>query len=289
MDPQATAPQQEPVGITPIVAIYTLVSLFGGLIAGAIFSARDEPPIVLGVGAIGFVLSQTSLLAVWIGFGNISLPLRLIVGIPLAGLAFMPILLNRATLIGFGAGYLAVLVVACPLLLMRIVGHLLVNLSQRHDAVEPRSKRMSFQFTLREMFGWTLSAAMVAALARFVFDPMSRESRGAALSELMISGGVCIALGAVSCASVWASLGNGSPGIRLPIAVVLVAIIAALVCGLLGAGSEVVVVITLSSAMVPFLAGAALLMLRSVGFRLVGPRSRIARDDPYLKQLSKWI
>jgi hypothetical protein len=236
-----------------------------------------------------FVLSQTSLLEVWIGFGNISLRLRLIVGIPLAGLAFMPILLNRATLIGFGGGYLAVLVVAGPLLLMRIVGRRLVNLSHRHDAVEPCSKRKSFQFTLRQMFGWTLSAAMVAALARFVFDPMSRELRGSALSEFMISGGVCIALGAVSCGSIWASLGSGSPGVRLPIVVVLVAISAALLCELLGAGSEFIVVITLSSTMVPFLAGAALLMLRSVGFRLVGPRSRIARDDSYLKQLSKWV
>ena len=289
MNQNATAPQREPTGIAAIVVVYALISFVGGLIAGAIFSAEDEPPIVFQVGAIGFVLSQTSLLAVWIGFGNISLPLRLIVGIPLAGLAFMPFLLNRATLIGFGAGYLAVLVVACPLLSMRIVGRRLVHFSQRHDAVELRSKRMPFQFTLRQMFDWTLAAAMVAALTRFVFNSLPRELRGSGLSELMISGGVCLALGAVSCASVWASLGNGSPGVRLPIVVGVVAIIAELICGLLGAGSEDAVMITLCAAMVPFLVGAALLIPRSVGFRLVGPRLRTARDDSYLKQLSKWV
>ena len=56
MDPQATAPQREPIGIAAVVLVYALISLVGGLIAGAIFSARDEPPIVLQVGAISFCI-----------------------------------------------------------------------------------------------------------------------------------------------------------------------------------------------------------------------------------------
>jgi hypothetical protein len=289
MNQNATAPQREPTGIAAIFVVYALISFFGGLIARAIFSAEREPPIVFQAGVIGFVLSQTSLLAVWIGFGNISLPLRLMAGIPLAGLVFIPFLFNRATLAEFGASYLAVLVMACPLLLMRIVGRRVVHFTQLYDADDLRSKRMSFQFTLRQMFAWTLSAAMVAALTRFVFNAMPREFHESALTELMISGGACIALGAVSCASVWASLGNGNPVVRLPIVVVVVAVIAALAVGLLGADLEDLVIITLSAAMVPILVGAALLMLRSAGFRLVGRRSRTTRDDTYLKQLSKLV
>jgi hypothetical protein len=133
-----------------------------------------------------------------------------------------------------------------------------------------------------------LSVAMVAALIRFALEPLSEQFRGYALRSLTVSGGICIGVGVAACAAAWASLGKGHPAVRLPIVVAVVAFTVLLVCGPLGA-EPVVVFATLVGVMVPSVTGSAMLPLRLAGFRLVGPRSRGANNDVYLKRLSECI
>jgi len=280
MDQNSTAPPREPRDVVAVVAVYALVSFIGGFVVAAIAKGHHEPSVALEIIVVSFVLTETNLVAVWLGLGNMALPLRLLIGIPAAGIVFLPWMIDDAPPLAFGFSYLAVLVVAGPLLLMRIFGGRLVQFRQQRIATNESLEDRPFQFTLRQMFSWTLSVAMVAALIRLVFNPVSKDLGGNSVVEILLPLASCLAIGIAACATVWAALSKGSPLVRLPLVIGAAAFIALSICVAFDARPVAIVGTSSVAATTPLFTGVALLMLRSIGFRLVrGGRKESFRSD----------
>jgi cation transport ATPase len=142
-----------------------------------------------------------------------------------------------------------------------------VRFATETDAAEWQPKQNPAQFTLRQMFGWTLAVAMIAWLARFV--ARSDDFRPGTLRDLLMIVAVCLAGGAIAYGAVWAALGRGSPPLRLLVVAAVAGLSAHLVFSLFNAHSREGFLFISWPVLDVLLTGCALLLFRGIGFRLV--------------------
>ncbi len=259
--------------IAPVVFLYGGGVLFGELMVWGITNIRHEPPLVVMAACIGFLACEISLLAAWIAFARVALPLRILAAVPGAAIIFLPAFASMGREADFlraiALTAMAVLVAAGPMLVMRACG--LELAAQSRFAAQPGDGQRQYkprQFTLRQMFEWTLAAALVAALVRFlVVRPDADEGR-AQLRELPSLLIMCLIQGIIAAAAVWAALGRGQPMPRLIGVTAAAAMVAVAFCGILRAPGDAIAVFLMTAICDSLMTGGGLALLRTVDVRL---------------------
>jgi hypothetical protein len=271
--------------------------VFGNIILLGLVYSGLLPPDFLRIAASAFVTAEGSFVAIWIAFGSRSLPIRLIFAIPAVAVVFLPKfhMWDVAAQFPFGIGLvflrdsaitsgaiafvfdvLLVVSVSVPLLTARVAGWRLIQIPTEADAINAQSAQNFNQFTLRQMFGWTLAVAMVAGLARLVARPDYFRSGVAA--DLLVGAVVCLTCGAVAFAAMWAALGRGDPPRRLLTVAADVGLVLSLGLLLLNAGVLFIFEIVSCSVLESLMTGCGLLLFRSIGLRLVRSRRTLSRS-----------
>ncbi len=217
--------------------------------------------------AEAFMSAEGSLVAIGIAFGSRPLPVRLALAVPGVAVVFIPGLTLPNGVLAFGMGLILVVIGSLPSLAARATGWQVVRFSTMTDGANWQPGEMPMQFTLRQMFSWTLAVAMVAGLLRLLIRPEDfRPGMGA---DLLIGAAVCIAWGVVALAAVWATLGRRHPCRRLLGVVVITGLVALLLLWLFGANDQVRRMVAGWATLNALLTGFGLLLFRPVGFRLV--------------------
>ena len=269
--------------VLPLGIALTIVNV---VLVGLVYS-RLLPPDFLRISASAFVTAEGSLVAIWIAFSSRPLPIRLIFAIPGVAVAFLPCLVmsDRAALFPFGVrsvlrdsaitggaivfvfDILLVLGVSVPLLAVRIAGWRLIKLVKGADPINAHSSQNPKQFTLRQMFGWTLAAAMVAGLARLVVRP--DYYRFGVVTILLVEARSCLACSAVALSVMWAALGRGRPSRRLLIVAAGTGLLTFLGLSLQKYGVLAIFEIVSSAVFDALLIYCGLLLFRRIGYRLI--------------------
>ena len=264
--------------------------IIGNIVLLGIIYSRLLPPDFLRIAASAFVTAEGSLVAIWIAFGRRPLPIRLTFAIPGVAVVFLPyfIMSDGAAPFPFGirsvlrdsaiAGgaiafvfdILLVVGVSVPLLTARIAGWRLIQFVTDADAINARSGRSPTQFTLRQMFGWTLAAAMVAGLARLVVRP--DYYRFDAVTILLVEARSCLVCSAVALSVMWAALGRGRPSRRLLIVAAGTGLLTFLGLTLLKYGVLAIFEIVSSAVLDALMTYCGLLLFRRIGYRLIRSR-----------------
>jgi hypothetical protein len=274
----------QPTDLAPAVIPLAVALVVGNSIVLALIHARTAPPEILQAAVAAFVSSEGSLVAIWIAFGSHSLPVRLAIAVPGAAMIFVPFFIedrpDAAAM--FATALLLVVIVAIPLLLMRATGRRLIRFVTDDDAKDWQRDENPAQFTLRQMFGWTLAVAMVAGLARLVAG--TDDFRHDMPRELLATGAVCLACGAMAYGAAWAALGRRNPAARLAGVAAIATLLGWAILMLLsipfGAPVEAVFMVMAWVVLDALMTGCALLLFRAVGFRLV----RASRSNRRMKK-----
>ncbi len=204
-----------------------------------------------------FVFAEGSLVAIWIAFGNQPLPVRMFFAVP--GMVVTSLLPHSAFSPDVPIGIVLVVVASLPSLTFRIIGWRLTRLTVGPDSADPPTAENPAQFSLRQMFGWTLAVAMVAGLVRIFLRPEDLSPQTiVTLREICA---ICLFFGTLASATVWAVFNPHRPLMRL-LAVVTVT---GLPLWIWPFGAMRVSVVALDVCFT----GCALLLFRTVGIRLV--------------------
>jgi hypothetical protein len=231
--------------------------------------------------AAAFMTAEGGLVGIWIGFARRPLPVRLALAVPGVAVVCSPFLTlpSGGGAVALGGALIVVVVGSVPLLTARAAGFEVIRFSTGTDRAGCEPGESPMQFTLRQMFSWTLAVAMVAGLFRLVFRPDDfRPGMGA---TFLMDGALCIGCGVVAFAATWATLGRRHSGRRLLAVVMLTGLAALAILWLFSAPDEVVLVVTGWAALASLLTCFGLLLFRRVGFRLVRNRrgSAMAASD----------
>jgi len=146
---------------------------------------------------IAWLTSGLGLLTVWLGIGGGRLYLRLLV-IGVIG-AITVLLVGKGTWsVEAFAGFVLFLAAgALPFGLLYIVGLELMSAEAARHSGGARAELRGGQFSLRQLFGWTVAATLVASVARFAkIEPRDGLVFGvmAGTFSLIAVGAVCAAL-----------------------------------------------------------------------------------------------
>jgi hypothetical protein len=275
---QAQAASKELVSaVVPLGVVLTV----GNILLFALTNGLDRmrgPPDAIFLALVCFVSAfmsaEASLVAIWIAFGRRPLPVRLALAVPGVAIVLFPVFRWPNGALALGGGMIAVVVGALPLLAARAWGWRLMRFSTVADAENWRPADNPMQFTLRQMFSWTLAVAMIAGLMRLVFRP---EDLRSGMGSLLMNGAVCIACGCVALAAIWATLGRRYPLRRLFGVVVVAGLVALLIFGMFSVNDQTAIMITVGwAALNALLTCLGLLLFRPVGFRLVRSSGKTA-------------
>ncbi len=268
------------------VAVFSVVFvvLAGNLVLTGLTSIRHEPPLLIIATALAFVGSELGLLAIWLGFGSFPLPLRLVLTVPGTLIIFFPFYVHDMNLNRdwryLAAFNLVVLTMAIPALLVRTAGWRLVRFDWPSQAENWRPEGRPMQFTLRQMFTWTLAVAMVCGWLRLMPEDFWGEP-----GAILISALVFFLLGAAAYATVWAALGKSLPAVRLLIVSAATAFVVLVPCVIFQVPLEVSTCFVMGAGLGVWTLGGALCLLRMIGWRLVRPRSMTPGERPIIAEL----
>ena len=251
------------------------VALVIGNIAFSVLVISDRSPHLAVIAVcMAFLSAEGSLLAIWIAFGSRALPVRLALAVPAVAIMAFPFLTLPDGVLVIGSGLILVVGLSLPSLAARAAGWRIIRLSAVTDAGNWYPADNPMQFTLRQMFSWTLAVAMVAGLMRLVIRP--DEFRPGMAARFMADAAICGACGFVALAAAWAALGSQSPVRWLLAVVALTGLASLLILQMFSANGEVVLMIAGWSTVDALLTGLGLHLFREVGFRLVRHRRIIA-------------
>jgi len=166
-------PPADGIGLGAVVAI---IAAIGDLIvtAGIGHGRGEPPPIVVIIGCIIWVSASVGLLAIWLGLGGGPVWLRLLIVGATAALGTVVATEGRWEPEGFAVLALFVVAIALPFGVVRALGFKMGRIDVAKPDAGAGSGLRRGQFSLRQLFGWTVAAAMVASVARFV-PPMAEE------------------------------------------------------------------------------------------------------------------
>jgi hypothetical protein len=258
--------------IAPKNLAWALVPLAVALAIGntatfGVFHSGHAPNEIVGALCMAFMSATGSLLAVWIAFGRRALPVRLALAVPGVAIVVFPFLTLPNGILALASGLIAVVGLSLPSLGARAAGWRLVQFPATTDAENWQADDNPMQFTLRQMFSWTLAVAMVAGLMRMVIRP--DEFQPGMGARFIADAAICIACGFVALAAAWATLGRRSPVRRLLAIAALSGLASYLILRTFSADSEFVLTIAGWAALDALLTGFGLHLFRAVGFRLV--------------------
>jgi hypothetical protein len=199
-----------------VVAFVLFCYFFASVAATAVIQARlvDRE---LAACAITIFVSQGLLLAIWVGMGQATFPLRLLLA--MAWSAWTVVVVTRddaRNIASFAAICVLVLFTAAVFGLVKLLGYRLVRdeppslAAAIADGVTttgsltPRQPRV--QFSVAHLFGWVFAAAVMSAFLRLMQLPL------AGLIDNAIIVGV---LGLIGSANLWAILGGAHVGWRV--------------------------------------------------------------------------
>jgi len=262
--------------ISTVIGVHAILAVAAGLfpVLLTVDDSVDEIP------AFIIALSQMSLLSLWIGFGHANLPLRIGVVIG-AGICLTTIILcaeagDWPSFKGIGWFVLGVTFAPIPFVAIPswIVRRRWAEVHRRMDNALPvMSNRL--QFSLAHLLQWTVILSVLLALCRFLAG-ISDDFGPSMIVFAMLLGFIC---GSVSIASLWASLAEGQPLVRVVIVTTLAAALG-LIAGYAFTGRENMMawlflswISTVIAAVINF----SLLLIRVAGFRVVS-RARIYRE-----------
>jgi hypothetical protein len=154
-----------------------------------------------------------------------------------------------------------------PSLTFRIIGWRLVRLTIGPGTSIPPAAQNPAQFSLAQMFGWTLAVAMVAGLVRVLLRPEDLSPR--MIVDLLTNGAVCLFFGAIASATVWAAFNPRRPLFRLLAVVAVAGLLPLSILWPLRANGQGIFMIVSLVALDACFIGCALLLFRPVGIRLV--------------------
>ncbi len=227
----------------------------------------DPPNQSVIVAVMAFMSAEGSLVAIWIAFGSRPLPVRLALAVPGVAIVFIPVFTVRDGALAFGIGLIAVVFVSIPSLAARAAGWRVIRSTTANDIAMGQPGENPTQFSLRQMFSWTLAVAMVAGLMRLLIRPEDLGPGSGA--DLVTSAALCVGSGLVALAATWAALGRRHPVRRSLAVVAITAIVAFLILSMLNAVGEVVPISIGWATLNALLTACGLLLFRPVGFRLI--------------------
>jgi hypothetical protein len=271
------------------VAGLIIVVVIGDAMLTAAFKSVRGPSIGVMTVTFAFLACEIGLLACWLAFGNYPLLIRLASIVPLSGLVFFPFFVEdgpaHEQFVAFAGCNLIVFSVAVLPLLMRVFGVRLVRLGPANEITPSPSDQKPLQFTLRQMFGWTLSVAIVAAVVRFViprdFHLEASELISVAMALLATFG----IGGAAVCGTVWAALGFGRPVGRLLIVGGACFVISLMTFAAFHARDKEALLTSVAAGLGALLTGCVLLLWRAAGFRLIRARRNPRQPESHFQRV----
>lgn len=270
-----------------LVMIYLAAVTFGNLLILAIGKSHGEPSLLLISASAGFIASEMSLIAVWIAFSTLALPWRVLAALPGGAVVFFTMLTSMTrgedVPLALAVGALGTLVSAGPILIVRSTGLRLALLPPDVDAQSWRPEGNPRQFTLRQMFAWTLATAMVAALIRFIATASEFKMGRVDVEGFVTLIIVGVVVGIIAAGMVWAALGRGIVPLRLFIVTGLVVLAGLIFSAVLRAPDEAILGLFIMSIADCLFTFGGLVVLRPIGVRLVRPRqltSPVSNEHP---------
>jgi hypothetical protein len=249
---------------------FAIALAVGNLALHGLFRVHYRLPEIVQAACSAFMTAEGSLLAIYIAFGSRPLPVRMAFAVPGVAVIFLPILALPDGPFAFAIGLILVICASIPSLVARIAGWQIMRNATETEAANSQPARNPLQFTLGQLFGWTLAVAMVAGLMRILVPPDDLRPR--MIAECLVDGGVCLAFGTVALAAVWSTLGRGRSVRRLLTVVAITGLIPLVVLLSLGANSQGIVLLVSLATLDALLTGCGLLLLRPAGLRLVRSR-----------------
>jgi hypothetical protein len=203
------------------------------------------------------IAALVGLTAVLLGFGEVSAPFRLLAAAAPILLAGLGLLVHER--IGLVANfYWLALLAAVPCGVARFFGWTIRQRSAAYSEISSAAGERRGQFTLRQMFGWMTSVAMLAALAKFTELPP--------LDGAIILGISMIVFGSFVWATAWRTLALGMPGCQLRIIIAASFFLLSFVLFLAERNSLEAIVVGLAAPMTLVVVTFVLLGVRSLGF-----------------------
>ena len=264
--PRSLAVAIVPLGIAVAIGNGTFLALFQFL---------DRVPYIVKVSAGAFLLAEGSLVAIWVAFGNRPLPVRILSAIPgMVVISLLPYFTKPHDVYTLAIGMAGVVVASLPPLMFRIIGWQLTRLTVGPDSANPQAEVIPAQFTLRQMFGWTMAVAIVAGLVRIL---LPKELSPQTIVTTMEIGAIYLFVGAIALATVWAAFNPRHPLVRL-LAVIAVVALPRWIWPFWPFGGMRDSIYALNVCFT----GCALLLFRRIGIRLVRlkPMHRLQPIDP---------
>ncbi len=139
----------------------------------------NEVAILVAMSAsMALMTAEGSLVAIWVGFGSRPLPVRLALAVPGCGdrVSSGAGLPNGNGALALGLGLILVAFASVPSLAARAAGWRVIRFPNVTDSTIWQPGDNPTQFTLRQMFSWTLAVAMVAGLCRLIIRPQDLRS-----------------------------------------------------------------------------------------------------------------
>ena len=256
------APRSLALAIIPLGVVVAI----GNAVLLALFQVERRLPDIVQASATAFVIAEGSLVAIWIAFGNRPLPVRMVFAVPAIVVTFLPHSTGPYGVYAFAVGMILVVGASLPSLMFRIIGWRLARLSAG-PATNPPVSQNPAQFSLGQMFGWTLAVAMVAGLVRILLRP--EDLSPGMIVDLLANGGICLFFGAIASATVWAAFNPRRPLLRLLAVVVVTGVLPLSILWTLRANGQGIFMIVSLIVLDACFTGCALLLFRPVGIRLV--------------------
>ena len=232
-------------------------------IFGLMAHNEHEPPIFVIVLAIAWIWAQLGLLSIWLGLGGGPLWLRLLIAAPLVAAASQRLTPSGLDAETFADMALLLVGAAAPFGLIYLLGFQLSRESAAVATADGLEKYRSRQISLRQLFGWTVAAALVASVARYSSIP---------LAGLLDAGALALAFSLLSVGAVLATLlpkEAALVGIMFVLIEFATAILTVAVAQLVGMRESSEIAPTVIAAMIHVaMMSGVLLGFRAIGYRL---------------------
>ena len=262
--------------ISTVIGVHAILAVAAGLFPVLLPVSDSVDDVPAGI----IALTQMSLLSLWTGFGHTNLLLRLGV-VTGAGICLTAIILcadagGWPSFTGIGWFVLGVTFapVPCVAIPSWIVRRRCAEVHRKMDNALPvMSNRL--QFSIAHLLQWTVILSVLLALCRFLAG-ISDEFGPSMIVFAMLLGFIC---GSVSLASLWASLAEGQPLVRVVIVTALAAALGSIAGYVLSGKENMIAWLFLSgiSTVIAAVINVSLLFIRVAGFRVVS-RARICRE-----------
>jgi hypothetical protein len=249
------------------VLLISLLLLASLLVDAVVLSIVSEPRESATIAAVAFAFGQTNLVAIWFALGNTPMSIRFVAVFAVA-VGWVFALCIRLGDSGVPDIVIDLLVqaslVAVPLLVIRLLGCEVFHTGAAGDADRRPGDLGRFQFSIRQILGWTTAIAVVLGVMKYVASIGPLEFRDFSDFDFVA---FMIVRAVIALAALWGVLGSRWPILRFAVLGVLevMAILAGQRVGILGQDLAAILKFHLAEAMV--LLG-SLWVVRVAGYRL---------------------